>query len=96
MPELNASIALATPSIAYDAWKKVLDRICLKRLSLSLYDLPAFPTHDAYAAGTGPSVFFEDTMLPRLRKEHGALIDELLSEAPDHEDLLDEPIHGDY
>lgn len=96
MPELNAPLALTTPPIAYDAWKKALDRICLKRLSLSLYDLPDFPTHDAYAAGTGPTVFFEDTVLPRLRKEHGALLDELLPEAPDHEDLLDTHVHEDH
>jgi hypothetical protein len=27
MPELNAPLALATPPIAYDAWKKALEPI---------------------------------------------------------------------
>lgn len=87
----NATLALASPPIGYDDWKRVLDRICRNRLSLSLYDLPALPTREAYDARTGPAVFFEETVLPTLRKMHGAFVDELLSETGDHEDPMGDP-----
>jgi hypothetical protein len=89
---LNAPLALAPPPISYDAWRLALDRICLKRLSLSLHDLPDLPTQGAYDAGTGPALFFEETVVSKLREDHGDLIDELLLLAGDHEDLLGDPV----
>lgn len=94
MSHLNAPLALAAPPISYDAWRRELDRICLQRLSLSLHDLPDLPTQGAYDAGTGPAVFFEETVVPKLRQDHGDLIDELLLLAENHENLLGDPAAG--
>lgn len=88
MSQLNAPLALVSPPIGYDDWRRALDRICQTYLSISLDDIPNLSTRDAYNAGTGPAVYFEETVVPTLREEHGSFIDELLSEANDHEDLL--------
>lgn len=87
MSHLNAPLPCLTSPISFEVWLRTLDRICLQRLSLSLHDLPDLPTQGAYDAGTGPAVFFEETVVPKLREDHGDLIDELLTLAGDHEDL---------
>ncbi len=94
MSRLNAPLPCLTSPISFEVWLRELDRICLKRLSLSLHDLPDLPTQGAYDAGTGPAVFFEETVVPQLREDHGDLVDELLTLAGDHEDLLGDPAAG--
>lgn len=94
MSHLNAPLPCLTSPISFEVWLRTLDRICLQRLSLSLHDLPDLPTRDAYDAGTGPAVFFEETVVSKLREDHGDLIDELLTLEGDHEDLLGDPAAG--
>lgn len=96
MSVLNAPLALSTPPITYDAWRHELDRICKHRLSLGLDDLPNLPTHDAYRDGVGPAVFFELIVLPRLDADDVSALDMIACDSPDHENLLDELIHGDH
>lgn len=80
MSELNAPLALFSASQpSYETWTEALDRICRQRLTLSLHDLSDLPTRAAYDAGTGPTLFFEETLIPYLREQHGEVIDELMA-----------------
>lgn len=96
MSILNAPLALSPPTISFDTWLCELDRICEQRLSISLDDLLDLSAHDAYYAGVGPAVFFELAVLPRLSANDVSFPDVIARDAPDHEDLLDGPLHEDH
>ena len=95
MSILNAPLALSKPTISFDTWLCELDRICEERLSITLDDLD-LSAYDAYHAGVGPAVFFELAVLPRLRANDFSSPDVIARDVPNHEDLLDTPVHEDY
>ena len=95
MSELNRPLAPFSALLSYDLWRTALDRLCRQRLSLSLHDLSECPTRAAYDAGTGPALFFESTLIPQLRQEHGELVDELLTLAAEADVLADAPAPQD-
>lgn len=88
---MSASITNEAPATdeAFIAWRRELDLLCRRRLSLSIHDLPAMPAREAYDADKTAKEFFHETVVPQLREEHGSFVDELLAEVtdPDEADL---------
>lgn len=61
----------------FQGWLKEVDKLCRAKFQLDLNSLSDLNTRDAFTAGTTPSVFFEDAVLPMMREEYGDLIDQL-------------------
>lgn len=62
---------------AFTTWLNEVDELCLKKLGVSLDDLPDLLTRDAFDAGVTPEAFFEDDVMELARKEFGLLVEEL-------------------
>ncbi len=72
---------------AFADWRRELDSLCRRKLSLSVHDLPAMPAREAFDADKSAKEFFHETVVPRLREEHGSFVDELLAEVIDPDDI---------
>ena len=75
MPRHHATARELTP---FQDWTTDLDLVCRKRLGMSLHDLPDMATRDGFDAGDSPEEFFEETLVPLLREDHGVLVDDAL------------------
>lgn len=52
--------------MSFREWMKVVDKLCLERLSLSIHDLPDMLFRDAFDDGVAPEDFFEEEVMEEV------------------------------
>ena len=61
---------------AFTDWLSEVDRLCRKRFSLSLDDLPDMNTRSAFDAGVMPHEFFAEEVMTLVREDFADLAEE--------------------
>jgi len=70
--------ATTTPhdEAAFADWISEVDRLCRRRFSLSLDDLPDMNTRGAFDAGVMPHEYFAEEVVPLVREDFADLAEE--------------------